>query len=203
MAIINQAGREIQIKIVYYGPGKGGKTTNLEQLHARIENVQEKGNLVSLATDADRTLFFDFLPMETTTIRGFRTKFQIYTVPGQVVYNNTRRLVLRGVDGVIFVADSQSDKMAENLESLNNLEENLRHVNLNLTDIPCVLQYNKRDLRDAAPLPYMDYVLNHRKMETPAIPAIATQCEGVLDTFNLITRLLLDKFLNEHPRNSI
>ena len=146
MAIINQATKELQVKIVYYGPGKGGKTTNLEQVHAHVQNVREKGKLVSLATNADRTLFFDFLPIEAVAIKGFRTKFQLYTVPGQVIYNTTRQLVLRGVDGVIFVADSQYEKMAENVESFRNLEENLAALKLNLADIPYVLQYNKRDV---------------------------------------------------------
>src|SRR4051812_8242291 len=126
MAIINQATKELQVKIVYYGPGKGGKTTNLEQVHGNVQNVQEKGKLVSLATSSDRTLFFDFLPIEAMSIKGFKTKFQLYTVPGQVIYNTTRQLVLRGVDGIVFVADSQYDKMAENVESFSNLEENLK-----------------------------------------------------------------------------
>ena len=132
MAIINQATKELQVKIVYYGPGKGGKTTNLEQIHGNVQNVQEKGKLVSLATSSDRTLFFDFLPIEAMSIKGFKTKFQLYTVPGQVIYNTTRQLVLRGVDGIVFVADSQYDKMAENVESFANLEENLKALKLNL-----------------------------------------------------------------------
>jgi small GTP-binding protein len=197
MAIINQAAKELQIKIVYYGPGQGGKTTNLEQLHSHIENVREKGRLVSLATDADRTLFFDFFPMEAITIRGFQTKFQIYTVPGQVIYNETRKLVLRGVDGIIFVADSQCEKMPDNVESLQNLEENLRSLNLSFPEIPRVFQYNKRDLPDAAPVAYMNYLLNNREREMPAFPGIATRCEGVLESFNMITRLLLNKYLYE------
>ena len=146
MAIINQATKELQLKIVYYGPGKGGKTTNLEQVHANLGQVQEKGKLISLATSADRTLFFDFLPIEAMAIKGFKTKFQLYTVPGQVIYNTTRQLVLRGVDGIIFVADSQYEKMAENVESFQNLEDNLKSLKLNLAEIPYVLQYNKRDL---------------------------------------------------------
>src|ERR1700691_4834305 len=146
MAIINQATKELQVKIVYYGPGKGGKTTNLEQIHANVQGVQEKGKLGSLATKADRPLFFDFLPIEAGACKGFKTKFQLYTVPGQVIYNTTRQLVLRGVDGIVFVADSQYEKMAATVESFNNLEENLRTLKLNHTDIPYVLQYNKQDL---------------------------------------------------------
>src|SRR5271163_4056618 len=158
MAIINQATKELQVKIVYYGPGKGGKTTNLEQVHANVQNIQEKGKLVSLATSSDRTLFFDFLPIEAMAIKGFKTKFQLYTVPGQVIYNTTRHLVLRGVDGIVFVADSQFEKMQENVESFQNLIDNLQSQKLNLTEIPYILQYNKRDLPNAAPVEYMDFL---------------------------------------------
>jgi signal recognition particle receptor subunit beta len=147
MAIINQATKELQVKIVYYGPALGGKTTNLVQVHGNVQTAQgSKGKLVSLATSSDRTLFFDFLPIEAVAIKGYKTKFQLYTVPGQVIYNTTRQLVLRGVDGIVFVADSQYEKMQENVQSFTNLEENLKSLNLNLTDIPYVLQYNKRDL---------------------------------------------------------
>jgi signal recognition particle receptor subunit beta len=200
MAIINQVTKELQVKIVYYGPGKGGKTTNLEQVHGNVKDVQEKGKLVSLATSSDRTLFFDFLPIEAMSIKGFKTKFQLYTVPGQVIYNTTRQLVLRGVDGIVFVADSQYDKMSENVESFNNLEENLKALKLNLADIPYVLQYNKRDLPNVAPVEYMDFLLNNRDVQVPSISACATKCEGVFDTLNMITRLLLNKFINEGTR---
>ena len=200
MAIINQATKELQLKIVYYGPGKGGKTTNLEQVHSNVQDVQEKGKLVSLATSSDRTLFFDFLPIEAMSIKGFKTKFQLYTVPGQVIYNTTRQLVLRGVDGIVFVADSQYDKMAENVESLANLDENLKSLRLNLGDIPYVLQYNKRDLPNVAPVEYMDFLLNNRDVQVPSFAACATKCDGVFDTLNMITRLLLNKFINEGTR---
>ncbi len=200
MAIINQATKELQVKIVYYGPGKGGKTTNLEQIHGNVQNVQEKGKLVSLATSSDRTLFFDFLPIEAMSIKGFKTKFQLYTVPGQVIYNTTRQLVLRGVDGIVFVADSQYDKMAENVESFANLEENLKALKLNLGDIPYVVQYNKRDLPNVAPVEYMDFLLNNRDVQVPAFEACATKCEGVFDTLNMITRLLLNKYISEGTR---
>ena len=202
MAIINQATKELQVKIVSYGPGKGGKTTNLEQVHAHVQNVREKGKLVSLATNADRTLFFDFLPIEAVAIKGFRTKFQLYTVPGQVIYNTTRQLVLRGVDGVIFVADSQYEKMAENVDSFRNLEENLAALKLNLADIPYVLQYNKRDVPSAAPVEYMEYLLNNRDVEAPSFVSVAAKCEGVFESLNMITRMLLNKFINENSRNS-
>ena len=200
MAIINQATKELQVKIVYYGPGKGGKTTNLEQVHSNAQDVQEKGKLVSLATSSDRTLFFDFLPIEAMSIKGFKTKFQLYTVPGQVIYNTTRQLVLRGVDGIVFVADSQYDKMAENVESFSNLEENLKALKLNLSDIPYVLQYNKRDLPNVAPVEYMEFLLNNRDVQVPSFSAAATKCEGVFDSLNMITRLLLNKFINEGNR---
>ena len=162
MSIINYASREIQFKIVYYGPALCGKTTNLGYIHQRI-NPENRGDLVSLATAADRTLFFDFLPLNAVVIKGFVTKFQLYTVPGQVIYNATRQLVLRSVDGIVFVADSQWEKMEENVESFKNLEENLAKQNISIDEIPYVLQYNKRDLQNIAPVNYLEYVLNNRK----------------------------------------
>jgi mutual gliding-motility protein MglA len=200
MAIINQATKELQVKIVYYGPGKGGKTTNLEQVHGNVQGVREKGKLVSLATSSDRTLFFDFLPIEAMAIKGYKTKFQLYTVPGQVIYNTTRQLVLRGVDGIVFVADSQYDKMAQNVESFQNLEDNLKTLKLNFADIPYVLQYNKRDLPNVAPVEYLDYLLNNREVQVPSFSAVACRCEGVFEALNMITRLLLNKFINESAR---
>src|SRR5438270_13112917 len=163
MAIINQATKELQVKLVYYGPAMGGKTTNLVQVHDHVQTAQgNKGKLVSLATSSDRTLFFDFLPIEAMSIKGFKTKFQLYTVPGQVIYNTTRQLVLRGVDGIVFVADSQYEKMPENVDSFTNLEENLKSLKLNLGDIPYVLQYNKRELHNVVPMVYMEFLLNNR-----------------------------------------
>ena len=200
MAIINQATKELQLKIVYYGPGRGGKTTNLEQVHANLGQVQEKGKLISLATSSDRTLFFDFLPIEAVAIKGFKTKFQLYTVPGQVIYNTTRQLVLRGVDGIVFVADSQYDKMAENVESFQNLEDNLKTLKLNIADIPYVLQYNKRDLPSAAPVDYMEFLLNNREVLVPSFTSVASKCEGVFEALNMITRMLLHKNINEGSR---
>jgi mutual gliding-motility protein MglA len=202
MAIINQASKELQVKIVFYGPGMGGKTTNLIKVHENIQTAKEKGKLVSLATSSDRTLFFDFLPIEAVAIKGFKTKFQLYTVPGQVIYNTTRQLVLRGVDGIVFVADSQYDKMAENVESFANLEENLRTLKLNLADIPYVVQYNKRDLPNVAPVEYMEFLLNNREVQVPSFTAVASQCEGVFETLNMITRMLLHKFINESKGRS-
>ncbi|HXG48776.1 MAG TPA: ADP-ribosylation factor-like protein [Methylomirabilota bacterium] len=201
MAIINQASKELQVKIVYYGPAMGGKTTNLVKVHDHVQTAQgNKGKLVSLATSSDRTLFFDFLPIEAVAIKGFKTKFQLYTVPGQVIYNTTRQLVLRGVDGIVFVADSQYEKMEENVKSFQNLEENLRALNLNLADIPYVLQYNKRDLPNAAPMEYLEFLLNNRDVQVPSFSASASRCEGVFETLNMITRLLLHKFINESQR---
>ncbi len=203
MAIINQATKELQVKIVYYGAALGGKTTNLVQVHEHVQAAQgNKGKLVSLATSSDRTLFFDFLPIEAMAIKGFKTKFQLYTVPGQVIYNTTRQLVLRGVDGIVFVADSQYEKMEENVKSFSNMEENLKSLNLNLDDIPYVLQYNKRDLPNIAPAEYMEFLLNNREQQVPAFPGCANKCEGVFETLNMITRLLLHKFINDSARKA-
>ena len=203
MAIINQATKELQVKVVFYGPALCGKTTNLVQVHSHVQTAQgNKGKLVSLATSSDRTLFFDFLPIEAMTIKGFKTKFQLYTVPGQVVYNTTRQLVLRGVDGIVFVADSQYDKMEENVESFTNLQDNLKALKLNIDDIPHVLQYNKRDLPNVAPVDYMEYLLNNREVQVPSFEACAHMCEGVFETLNMITRMLLHKFINESARKT-
>ena len=198
MAIINQATKELQVKIVYYGPAKSGKTTNLESIFGNVQtaNPESKSKIVSLATSSDRTLFFDFFPLETVTIKGYKTKFQLYTVPGQVIYNTTRQLVLRGVDGLVFVADSTYEKMEENVESLKNMEDNLKTLKLNLADIPYVLQYNKRDLPEVAPVEYMEFLLNNREVQVPSFSSSAHKCEGVFETLNMITRMLLNKFIN-------
>ena len=203
MAIINQAAKELQVKIVYYGPALCGKTTNLIKVHENVQSAEQKGKLVSLATSSDRTLFFDFLPIEAMAIKGFKTKFQLYTVPGQVIYNTTRQLVLRGVDGIVFVADSQYDKMSENVESFANLEENLRAQKLNLADIPYVLQYNKRDLPDVAPIEYMEFALNNKDVQVPAFEASAHKCEGVFETLNMLTRMLLHKFISQNSSTPV
>ena len=202
MAIINQATKELQVKIVFYGPAKSGKTTNLEQVHSNVQvpNPEAKGKMTSLATSSDRTLFFDFFPLEAVAIKGFKTKFALFTVPGQVIYNATRQIVLRGVDGIVFVADSQYDKMEENIETFTHLQDNLKTLNLNLEDIPYVMQYNKRDLPDAAPVEYLDFVLNNREVQVPSFEASANKCEGVFETLNMITRMLLHKFLNDGVR---
>ncbi len=193
MSIINYASREIQFKLVYYGPALCGKTTNLGYIHQRI-NPQNRGDLVSLATAADRTLFFDFLPLNAVVIKGFVTKFQLYTVPGQVIYNATRQLVLRSVDGVVFVADSQWEKMEENVESFKNLEENLARQNMSLDEVPYVLQYNKRDLPNIAPVNYLDYVLNNRKKRVQSYEVISSTGQNVFATLNAVSQILLHKF---------
>ena len=196
MSIINYANKEIQFKVVYYGPALCGKTTNLAYIHNQVD-MQNKGELVSLATAADRTLFFDFLPLNAVVIKGFKTKFQLYTVPGQVIYNATRQLVLRSVDGVVFVADSQWDKMEENVESFKNLEENLQRQGTSLGNIPYVIQYNKRDMPNVAPTHYLEYLLNNRTKRAKSYAAVATTGQGVFATLNMISRLLLQKFTHE------
>ena len=196
MSIINYANKEIQFKIVYYGSALCGKTTNLTYIHSQV-SPENRGDMVSLATAADRTLFFDFLPLHAVVIKGFKTKFQLYTVPGQVIYNATRQLVLRSVDGIVFVADSQWDKMEENVESFRNMEENLAKMNMNLDEVPYVLQYNKRDLPNIAPINYLEYLLNNRKVKVQSFEACATTGENVFSTLNAISRLLLYKFTKE------
>jgi mutual gliding-motility protein MglA len=188
MAVINYSKKEISAKIVYYGPSLCGKTTNIQSIYASLKPDQ-KGKLVSLATEADRTLFFDFLPVEIANIRGFKTRLHFYTVPGQVYYNSTRRAVLTGVDGLVFVADSQRDKMEENIESLNNLEENLNYYGKSIKTIPIVIQYNKRDLTDVTPVSEMEQMIN--SYGYPYFEAVATTGEGVLDTLTKITKMVL------------
>lgn len=190
MSIINYAEKLIDFKIVYYGPGVAGKTVNIQYIHDSLPRAN-KGKLVSLATGDDRTIFFDFLPVSALTVRGFKTRFHLYTVPGQVYYNLTRRLVLRGVDGVVFVADSQFERLPEDVESLRNLEENLREYGSGLDEIPYVVQYNKRDLPKAAPVDYLEYVLNRGARRVPFFEAVATEGRGVFDTLNTVSRMVL------------
>src|SRR5437016_6071015 len=193
MSIIKYASREIQFKIVYYGPALCGKTTNLGYIHQRI-NPQNRGDLVSLATASDRTLFFDFLPLNALVIKGFVTKFQLYTVPDQVIYNATRQLVLRSVDGIVFVADSQWEKMEENVESFKNLSDNLALQNMVIEEIPCVLEYNKRDLPNVAPVNFMEYVLNNRKKRLQRFEVISSSGQNVFAALNAVSQILLHKF---------
>jgi len=193
MVSINYSAREVCCKIVYYGPGLSGKTTNLQYVHTKVPSTT-RGDLISLATEADRTLYFDFLPINIGTINGFQAKFQLYTVPGQVYYNATRKLVLRGVDGLVFVADSQPDKMDENIEALANLIDNLKEYGYDVSELPLVIQYNKRDLPNIMTTEEMDQKLNTYNF--PTFEASATLGTGVFDTLKLIIKLVLEKAKN-------
>jgi len=188
MTFINYASREINCKIVYYGPGLCGKTTNLQHIYDSTA-PQAKGKLISLATDTDRTLFFDFMPLELGTVRGFKTRFHLYTVPGQVFYEASRKLILKGVDGVVFVADSQEERMDANIESLYNLEENLRCHGYDLMKIPYALQLNKRDLANIVPT--NDMVAELQRKGEPVIEAVASSGSGVFDTLKAVAKQVL------------
>jgi signal recognition particle receptor subunit beta len=188
MTFINYASREINCKIVYYGPGLCGKTTNLQYIYDST-SPQAKGKLISLATETDRTLFFDFMPLELGTVRGFKTRFHLYTVPGQVYYDASRKLILKGVDGVVFVADSQEERFDANIESLENLQENLKTQGYDLMQIPYVLQLNKRDLPSAVPVEELTADLL-RKGE-PVFEAVAADGTGVFDTLKAVAKQVL------------
>lgn len=199
MALVNHTTREINAKIVYYGPGLSGKTTNIHLIYHRIAPNQ-RGKLISLATETDRTLFFDFLPVELGTIKNYRVRFHLYTVPGQVFYNATRKLVLKGADGVIFVADSQRAMLDADLESLSNLRDNFGEMGINLDDFPMVIQYNKRDLPDVLSLNELNTALNPR--EVPFYEAVAMTGEGVLKTFTAISKLVLQDMQKNPDRHN-
>ena len=188
MSMINYASREINCKLVYYGPGLGGKTTNLEHVYNKVAPAS-RGKMISLATETERTLFFDFLPVDLGTIRGFKVKFHLYTVPGQVYYNASRKLILKGVDGVVFVADSQIERMEANVESLENLRVNLAEQGYELDRLPYVIQFNKRDLPNAAPLSEMRRLLNPRSL--PEFEACAPKGTGVFETLKAVARSVL------------
>ena len=220
MSMINYASREINCKLVYYGPGLGGKTTNLEHVYNKIAPTA-RGKMISLATETERTLFFDFLPVDLGTIRGFKVKFHLYTVPGQVYYNASRKLILKGVDGVVFVADSQIERMEANIEAMQNLYDNMSQHGYDLTQIPFVIQYNKRDLPNAAPIAELQAALNPgwpvedpQKQRVTADPfrsgeflvteqdgqwverapyfeAVAMTGEGVFDTLKAVSKLVV------------
>ncbi len=220
MSLINYASREINCKLVYYGPGLGGKTTNLEYIYEKVAPAS-KGKMISLATETERTLFFDFLPVDLGSIRGFKTRFHLYTVPGQVYYNASRKLILKGVDGVVFVADSQIERMEANLESMQNLYDNMLQHGYDLTRMPFVIQYNKRDLPNAAPLAELQQNLNpgwpvddparQRQLPDPDRPGeylveqvegvwmervpyhegVALRGDGVFDTLRAVSKLVL------------
>jgi signal recognition particle receptor subunit beta len=188
LTFINYASREINCKIVYYGPGLGGKTTNLQYIYDSTAQ-QAKGKLISLATETDRTLFFDFLPLDLGTVRGFKTRFHLYTVPGQVFYDASRKLILKGVDGVVFVADSQRDRMDANVESLYNLEDNLRQHGYDLMKVPYVVQFNKRDLPTA--VSYDELRKELLKKDEPIFEAVASRGVGVFDTLKAVAKQVL------------
>ncbi len=188
MSFINFAAREINCKIVYYGAGLGGKTTNLQWIFDQTL-AKTGGKMISLATETDRTLFFDFLPLDLGTVRGFKTRFHLYTVPGQVFYDASRRLILRGVDGVVFVADSQEERMDANIEALENLQQNLREHNYDFQKIPYILQLNKRDLPSALPVEELKSVLV-RKNE-PVFESVAFKGAGVFETLKECGRQVL------------
>ena len=188
MVVFNPVKKEIDIKIVYYGPALCGKTSNLQSVHLSL-NPDQRGELVSLATKDDRTLFFDFLPIELDNIKGFKTRFHIYTVPGQVLYTLTRKAVLTGVDGIIFVADSQEGKMEENIESLDDLKENLKYYNKDLQSIPFVMQYNKRDLENLMSVDEMEQQLN--SVGAPSFEASALSGKGVMETLTMCCKMVL------------
>ena len=188
MTFINYASREINCNIVYYGPGLCGKTTNLQYIFDSTA-PQARGKLISLATETDRTLFFDFMPLELGTVRGFKTRFHLYTVPGQVFYDASRKLILKGVDGVVFVADSQEERMDANIESLYNLEENLKSQGYDLMKIPYVLQLNKRDLNNVVAVD--DLTVELQKKGEPVIEAVASTGSGVFDTLKAVAKQVL------------
>jgi mutual gliding-motility protein MglA len=220
MSMINYASREINCKLVYYGPGLGGKTTNLEYVYNKVA-PNARGKLISLATETERTLFFDFLPVDLGTIRGFKTRFHLYTVPGQVYYNASRKLILKGVDGVVFVADSQIERMEANIEAMQNLYDNMAQHGYNLTTIPFLIQYNKRDLPNAATIKELQAALNpgwpvedvgkqkptpdpwhegellveqHDGQwieRSPYFEAVAPRGDGVFDTLKAVSKLVL------------
>ena len=221
MSMINYASREINCKIVYYGPGLGGKTSNLEHVYAKV-SPSTRGKLISLATESERTLFFDFLPVDIGTIRGFKTRFHLYTVPGQVYYNASRKLILKGVDGVVFLVDSQSERAEANQEAMQNLYDNMTEYGYDVTRMPFVVQYNKRDLPNAAPIDELQSMLNpgwevtdpsrQRVAPDPARPgeflvsqlptgewverspffeAVAVSGDGVFDTLKAVSKLVL------------
>ncbi|HEV8448057.1 MAG TPA: ADP-ribosylation factor-like protein [Gemmatimonadaceae bacterium] len=221
MSMINYASREINCKIVYYGPGLGGKTTNLEHVYGQVE-PDTRGKLISLATETERTLFFDFLPVDLGTIRGFKTRFHLYTVPGQVYYNASRKLILKGVDGIVFVGDSQIERMEANQEAMQNLYDNMAEYGYDLTSMPFVIQYNKRDLPNASSIRELQSALNpgwevtdparrrvmndaahpgERLVEqlgtgewierAPYIEAVAVNGDGVFDTLKIVSKLVL------------
>jgi len=188
MSFVNYVTKEVNCKIVYYGPGLGGKTTNIQYVYQKTSG-ENRGNMIALNTENERTLFFDFLPLELGEIRGFKTRFHLYTVPGQVFYEASRKLILRGVDGIVFVADSQVEKMEANLESLKSLEKNLVEQGYDVEKMPIVMQWNKRDLPNVTSVKDLSQALN--KWKSPEFEAVAVKGDGVFDTLKMISKLVL------------
>lgn len=188
MSFVNYHTKDINCKIVYYGPGLGGKTTNIQYIYQKTSS-QNKGQMITLNTENERTLFFDFLPLDLGEIRGFKTRFHLYTVPGQVFYEASRKLILRGVDGLVFVADSQVERMESNIESFNGLEKNLLDQGYDLAKVPMVMQWNKRDLPNIVPVEDLQLQLNKRK--NPSFEAIASQGHGVFETLKMVSKSVL------------
>ena len=188
MSFVNYHTKEINCKIVYYGPGLGGKTTNIQYIFQKTSS-QSKGQMITLNTENERTLFFDFLPLDLGEIRGFKTRFHLYTVPGQVFYEASRKLILRGVDGLVFVADSQVERMEANIESYQGLERNLTDQGYDVSKVPMVMQWNKRDLPNIVPVEDLQFQLNKRKF--PAFEAVATNGQGVFDTLKMVSKSVL------------
>ncbi len=188
MSLVNFTAREITCKIVYYGPGRSGKTSNLQYIYGRVPQ-DRRGKMVSLATASDRTLFFDFLPIDLGEVKGFKTRFHLYTVPGQVYYNASRKLILKGVDGVIFVADSQAERMEANIEAMHNLYENLESYGYDLTNIPFAMQYNKRDLPNAMSMGDLRSQLN--PMGVPDFEGVAIEGRGVFETLGSVSKMVV------------
>jgi len=197
MAFINFEKKEINFKVVYYGPPLGGKTTNLVHLHEVMPD-RSKGKLTILSTQQDRTLYFDFLPLQSDAIKGYVSRFQLYTVPGQPIYDKTRRIVLTAVDGIVFVADSQWDKMTDNADSFKDLKTNLQSHGRHLEQIPYIVQLNKRDLPNIAPVPYLDFLFNHEHVKATCIESVAVGGKGVGDCVNLICKMVMAKFIEQH-----
>ena len=191
MSFINYAAKEIGLKVVYYGPGLGGKTTNLEHIHKKTK-PEYKGKLISLATETDRTIFFDLLPLDVGEIKGFKTRFHLYTVPGQIFYNASRRLILKGVDGIVFVVDSQKERREDNIESFENMKVNIREQGRSLQDIPYVFQLNKRDLSNILSTENILAQLNYNNV--PWFESIAKDGIGVFETFISVAKMILKKY---------